>query len=244
MVVEAMEEFNKAFKELDSKSIPSDWELATEKFYKTDFLPKLSQNISGEPDYTTYQPISKSARYLQYHYITKNSYPVGKKDQLLDAKDKSNYSKIHAKYHEIFQNIVKKFGYYDFFLIDIKTRDVVYTVYKETDFGANLKQGVYGESNLADVVEAVQKNPDRRTVQIVDFKPYRPSYMAPAAFIAAPIYNGSKLVGVLAIQLPVDEINNVMTGNKNWKRDGLGETGETYMVGADLFMRSASRFLL
>ncbi|MFB8789206.1 MAG: adenylate/guanylate cyclase domain-containing protein [Potamolinea sp.] len=244
MVVEAMEEFNKAFKELDSKSIPSDWDLATEKFYKSDFLPKLSKSISGEPDYTTYQPISKSARYLQYHYLAKNSYPTGKKDQLLDAKDKSNYSKIHAKYHDNFQNLIKKFGYHDFFLIDIKTRDVVYTVYKETDFGANLKQGVYGESNLADVVEAVQKNPDRRTIQIVDFKPYRPSYMAPAAFIAAPIYNGSKLVGILAIQLPVDEINNVMTGNKNWKRDGLGETGETYMVGSDLLMRSASRFLI
>jgi class 3 adenylate cyclase len=244
MVIEAMEAFHKGFKELDSKSIPSDWELATEKFYKTDFLPKLSKNISGEADYTTYRPNSKSARYLQYHYIAKNPNPVGKKDQLLDAKDKSSYSKTHAKYHDIFSNLVKKFGYYDLFLIDIKTKNVVYTVYKEVDFGANLKQGVYGESNLADLVEAVQKNPDRRTIQIVDFQPYRPSYMAPAAFIGAPIYNGSNLIGVVAIQLPVDEINNVMTGNKNWPQNGLGETGETYMVGGDLLMRSASRFLI
>ena len=60
--------------------------------------------------------------------------------------------------------------------------------------------------------------------------------MASAAFSAAPIYNGSKLVSSIAIQLPVDEINNVMTGNKNWKRDGLGETGETSMMEGDLLI--------
>ncbi|MGB8700129.1 MAG: adenylate/guanylate cyclase domain-containing protein, partial [Thermosynechococcaceae cyanobacterium] len=65
-----------------------------------------------------------------------------------------------------------------------------------------------------------------------------------AAFIAAPIYNQSEFVGVLAVQLPVDEINNVMTGNRNWEQDGLGKSGETYLVGRDYLMRSVSRFLV
>ena len=34
-----------------------------------------------------------------------------------------------------------------------------------------------------------------------------------------------------------------MTGNKNWVKDGLGESGETYLVGSDHKMRSVSRFL-
>ncbi|MBD2292018.1 methyl-accepting chemotaxis protein [Anabaena sphaerica FACHB-251] len=68
--------------------------------------------------------------------------------------------------------------------------------------------------------------------------------MAPAAFVAAPIYNGENLVGILAIQLPIDQINRVLTSNKNWQNDGLGNTGETYMIGDDLFMRSNSRLLL
>jgi hypothetical protein len=46
----------------------------------------------------------------------------------------------------------------------------------------------------------------------------------------------------LAFQLPVDKINDVMTGNKNWKQNGLGDSGETYLVGSDYLMRSASRF--
>jgi class 3 adenylate cyclase len=35
-----------------------------------------------------------------------------------------------------------------------------------------------------------------------------------------------------------------MTGNRNWERDGLGKTGETYLVGQDYLMRSVSRFLV
>lgn len=34
-----------------------------------------------------------------------------------------------------------------------------------------------------------------------------------------------------------------MTGNRNWQKDGLGLSGETYLVGADHAMRSVSRFL-
>jgi len=77
----------------------------------------------------------------------------------------------------------------------------------------------------------------------LDFEAYSPSYDAPAAFIAAPIYENSELIGVLAFQLPVDEINNVMTGNRKWEADGLGKSGETYLVGRDFLMRSVSRFL-
>ena len=36
---------------------------------------------------------------------------------------------------------------------------------------------------------------------------------------------------MLALQLPTANINAVMTGNQDWDDDGLGETGETYLVG-------------
>lgn len=46
------------------------------------------------------------------------------------------------------------------------------------------------------------------------------------------------------IAVPADEINNVMTGNGEWESDGLGKSGETYLVGQDYLMRSVSRFLI
>lgn len=120
---------------------------------------------------------------------------------------------------------------------------VIYTAFKEADFTTNFTTGPYSQSNLAKVTAAVRQASMTDYVKSVDFDSYRPSYGAPAAFIAAPIFNKSEFIGVLAFQLPVDEINNVMTGNRNWKSDGLGTTGETYLVGPDYLMRSVSRFL-
>ncbi|MEL7224610.1 MAG: adenylate/guanylate cyclase domain-containing protein, partial [Cyanobacteria bacterium J06576_12] len=70
------------------------------------------------------------------------------------------------------------------------------------------------------------------------------SYGEPAAFMATPIYRGTELLGVMAIQVPFNEINAVMTGDGDWQEDGFGETGETFLVGADEKMRSDSRLLI
>jgi len=71
-----------------------------------------------------------------------------------------------------------------------------------------------------------------------------PSYGAPASFIASPIFEGSKKIGVAVFQMPTDIINQIMTGNSGWTADGLGKSGETYLVGDDYKMRSNSRFLI
>jgi methyl-accepting chemotaxis protein len=42
-------------------------------------------------------------------------------------------------------------------------------------------------------------------------------------------------VGILIFQFPIDRLNTIMK-----ERDGLGDTGETYLVGEDLLMRSDS----
>ena len=242
MVVAAMVELNKGFREIDKTFIPREWEEPMEKYYEEEFFSRLSKNVSGELAYGIYRPTGQAARYFQYHYIANNPHAVGEKDRLLDAGDGSNYSRFHAKYHTLFHNIIQKFGYYDLFLIDYKTGNIVYSVYKETDYATNLDSGPYRESGLAEAVRAVRENPEFRAVQLIDFQFYRPSYGAPAAFFAAPIYNGPHIVGILAAQLPVDRINDVMTGLQKWRQNGLGESGEIYLVGPDLLMRSVSRF--
>ena len=188
-------------------------------------------------------PDTSASSYLQYHYIADNPNPVGKKDALDQANDGSAYSQVHSRLHPTFRNIIQNFGYYDMFLINPQGT-IVYTVYKETDFTSNLTTGPYNESNLARLVASVRGSREQGYAQIVDFEAYGPSYGAPAAFIAAPIFDGSEFLGVLAVQVPVDEVNNVMTGNRNWQSDGLGESGETYLVGEDYLMRSVSRFLV
>lgn len=181
MVVSAMVDFNSAYKELQNQVIPLTWLKKIEAYYAKEFFPRLSKAIQGEQVIANYRPITQAGQYLQYHYIANNSFPVGEKEKLTDAQDGSSYTKIHSKYHSIFRNIIQKFGYYDLFLIDFNTGEIVYSVYKETDYVTSLDRGPYRRSNLAAVVEAVRDNPGQGFVQVVDFKAYAPSYAAPAA---------------------------------------------------------------
>ncbi|MCG9892327.1 MAG: adenylate/guanylate cyclase domain-containing protein [Thermosynechococcaceae cyanobacterium MS004] len=242
-IVAAMEEFDAAYRGLSNVKVPTEADPAIAAYYRTEFLPRLAKTESGSPVLESYLPQSAASRYLQYEYIARNPNPVGKKHLLNAAKDGSAYSRIHGRYHPIFRKIIEKFGYYDMFLINPQGT-IVYTVFKETDFTSNLSTGPYKPTNLARLVNQVQQAKEKNYSQIIDFEGYGPSYGAPAAFIAAPIFKGSKLMGVLAFQMPVDEINKVMTDNQQWKRSGLGKTGETYLVGRDYLMRSISRFLV
>jgi class 3 adenylate cyclase len=242
-IVAAMGEFTQAYRKLQTEKIPPTFDKKINYYYDKEFLTRLVKTQEGSPVLQSYTPKVIASRYLQYYYIAANPNPVGKKQLLSNPKDGSEYSQVHNRYHPIFRNIIQKFGYYDMFLIDLQGT-IVYTVFKETDFTSNLQQGPYKDSNLAKLNAIVQNAKERDYSKIVDFEAYSPSYGAPAAFIAAPIFNKSELIGVLAFQMPVDEINNVMTGNRKWKQDGLGESGETYLVGQDFLMRSVSRFLV
>lgn len=243
-IVEAVKDFKVAYRELNERSLPIDWNDRLKEFYTQQFLPRLERNTEGKPLLYSYLPQNTAARYLQYQYLVNNTNPAGEREFLDKASDGSNYSEIHARIQPIYRNFVEKFNYYDLFLIDAQTGDILYTVEKETDFGTNLYSGSYASSSLADVVRQASRGRNPDFVAISDFEPYRASYGIPAAFVASPIFDDSQLIGVLAFQLSIDEIDRIMTGNENWGQNGLGETGETYLVGADYGMRSISRFLI
>jgi signal transduction histidine kinase/DNA-binding response OmpR family regulator len=243
MVVQAMGELGESFRKLHASDVTADQTAAVRSYYEDQFRPRLGVQRPGLESIEEFLPDDAAASYLQHKYLAANPHALGKKDALDVADDGSDYSAAHHKYHQIMRNFLKKFGYYDLFLIDTEGH-VVYTVFKETDFATNLLTGPYRESNLAKAFNAVRNAPKGDTVKLVDFAHYAPSYDAPASFIACPIDDGGKRIGVLAFQMPVGEIDRVMTGDRSWRSDGLGESGETYLVGPDYKMRSISRFIL
>ncbi len=134
-------------------------------------------------------------------------------------------------------------GYYDVFLVN-PVGDIVYTVKREMDFGSNLLEGPYRSSNIATVFVAAAGSRERQFARFVDFEPYEPSGRAPASFVASPVYDADRMVAVLIFQISINDINAVMTEDSNWLREGLGESGETYIVGTDYRMRNDSRFFI
>ena len=179
--------------------------------------------------------ISEDGIALQHSYIANNSNPLGNKHKLDTADTETNYGKLHAKYHPVLRNFLERFGYYDIFLVDAKTGNVVYTVFKELDFATNLTSGAYSSTNIGDAYRQALACTTPGKTFLVDFASYYPSYEAPASFIAAPIFDGSEKIGVAIFQMPVDKINLLMGA-----RDGMGKTGESYIVGSDNLPRSNS----
>ncbi len=174
---------------------------------------------------------------LQDLYINNNSFPTGEKDKLMAAKDGSTYSDIHGQYHPWLRKLLIERGYYDIFLFDTKG-NLVYTVFKELDYATNLVNGKYADSGLGKVYRAALKS-KHDEITFEDFEPYAPSHGAPASFIATPIFDeaGQSVLGVIAFQMPIARINTVMQ-----RSEGMGETGETYIVGTDHLMRNDSKF--
>jgi methyl-accepting chemotaxis protein len=156
------------------------------------------------------------------------------KPKLSDVGDNSIYSRVHAQYHEVFSAYLEAYGYYDFFLVEPVNGDILYSSFKEDDFATSLRSGVYASTNIADSFIHALDGTSQAILQ--DFKYYEPS-KEPAAFIAAPLKTDGTLTGVLVLQLPLDKINAMMQ-----ERTGMGESGESYLVGADKLMRSDSRF--
>ncbi|WP_244304446.1 methyl-accepting chemotaxis protein [Roseibium aestuarii] len=172
---------------------------------------------------------------VRQNYISENPYPKGEKQKLDRAQADTIYNTVHGDHHPWFRKLLESKGYYDIFLITPEG-DVVYTVFKEEDFGTNLKTGPWKTSDLARAFsEASGKAAG--SVTFLDFAPYAPSNGEPASFIATPIYQGETLLGVLAFQMPIGRINEIMQSTL-----GMGDTGETYLVGEDRLMRSDSRF--
>jgi len=242
-VVEATKSFKNGFAKINDKAATVDCRDSLSLFYE-EYLHKVAANLDVNFDTDMYYPTSAAACYLQYEYIVRNPHPLGEKNNLVTAQDETNYSEVHRKHHKYFNNLIKEMGFYDIFLVDLDSGDIIYSAYKEADFATNLYSGPYSQSNFATLVKKLNANRDLKSATMVDFKNYRPSYGAPASFMGIPLRDGSETVGALVVQIPVNQINEVMTSNYNWESSGLGASGETYLVGEDFLMRSISRFYL
>ena len=149
------------------------------------------------------------------------------------------------KYDKEFLKYVNKKEYYDIFLIDIKTNNIIYTVAKESDFKTNIEQGKYKNTNLAKIYKSIKNSKDNNDIDIIDFQHYNPSGGQPASFIATKVKNkNNEVSAIIVIQIPINKINNIMTGNQNWENEGFGKTGEAYLISQDCSMRNDSRFFI
>ena len=241
MVVEAMHGFRDAVDELDRTKVPDDVRNRVESWYDAHFIPMIRRQLGAEAQVKDFLPTGSAPYFLQDRYIIANPNRTGQRRALADAGDGSAYSRLHARYHPILRRAAATLNLYDLMMIDPRNGRIIYSVTKETDFASSIMAAPYSHSNLAVVAAQCSESADSSKTCLGDFDDYLPADGAPAAFMAAPLVEGGVVIGVLVARLSITELDNIVTGGRQWGREGFGTTGEAYLVGPDVLIRSAPR---
>jgi class 3 adenylate cyclase len=239
MFIEGLRDFNRAYAGMKISTDP-DQRANVLRFYRDVFLPNVQTYMSLPRPEADYFPETAIAYLLQDRYVVPQ--PGTDNGSEADVTEPSDlYSRVHAKYDGPIRKLARQFGYDDLLLIELTNLQIVYSVAKNPDFGTSLKTGPYRETPLANIVRQAAATPDRDAVFTADFTRYEPARGKAAAFVATPIFDGPTRIGVFALQLSTVEIDRAISGNRGWRKDGLGETGDVEVVGADHLLRSTAR---
>ena len=233
MVVDAMRDLGGGFETFRRDNAISDNAITQMRrdlrgYYAGDFGGEFGRRNDGRvlPTDQYLSRLDADSVALQYHYIRQNVHPIGSKQLLDRASDRSKYSGTHADVHPIIRNYLDRFGYDDILLIDSESGDIIYSVDKAIDFSTSLNDGAVAQTNMGRAFREANQAGSKGAVVIADFEPYWPSYMAQTAFMATPIFDGSTKIGVALFRFPVDRLDAIVG-----ERSGLGEMGEVFLVG-------------
>ncbi len=249
MIIDAMYDFKHGFSSYEADISERDetyFQHAKDdvaSFYRDTFGPVYQ---AKNPDAGRFLPelqrgLDRTGTLLQHSYLVMNAHQIGEKDLMRSAGDGSFYDNAHSLYHPIMRHYQQLFGFYDIYLVDADSRQVLYSVNKRADFAASLQSATYLDSPLANVVDVALAKDKPDEVAFTDFTPYTADFNAPGAFIAVNVIAEGDKLGVLVFQMPTDRINEVLNYHQQWQDAGLGDSGETFLVGRDHKMRSVSR---
>ncbi len=160
---------------------------------------------------------------IQARYITGNPNPPGERMQLDTAK-KDAFDRAHRQNHPFFRSHMLSGGYADILLLD-PDGNVIYSVAKQTDLGANLRAGSARESGLASAFEEAMKSDATKPAVMTGFSAYAEVEGEPSAFVAAPVFMSDQIIGVIAYRIRPDHLATLFSN-----QTGLGQNGEALLV--------------
>jgi CheY-like chemotaxis protein/HAMP domain-containing protein/putative methionine-R-sulfoxide reductase with GAF domain len=163
----------------------------------------------------------------------KSAYKENDSD-FLKLKNSPSYQQLTSRHRDEFKNISRRDGYYDIYFID-NEGNVLFSLREESDLGKNL---FTSELNHTRFAQACRLAIDLKQIRFSDLERYGPSVNILSGFFAQPV-SGSEgqVVGVIALQVNMERFNNIIHQSA-----GYGETGQAYLIGQDLKLRSPLRF--
>ncbi len=125
-------------------------------------------------------------------------------------------------------------NFYDFLFIDSKG-NVLFSTKEESDLGTNIFQGKKRDTRLS---RTVKKSLAEHRMLFSDLERYAPSMgIISGFFVQAVTDQKGKVIGVFALQITMQTINGMIQ-----QEAGYGKTGQAFLIGSDLYLRSSMRF--
>lgn len=131
-------------------------------------------------------------------------------------------SEAFIRYASIARGFVESTEYTDYYIVE-PGGHCVFSAGGGADWNTNLVDGPHRDTGLG---RAVRRVLDGEARVIEDFAPHPPAGGRTAAFLAAPILRGGTPMGVVAMQVSLGRIQDIVAN-----RAGLGRTGESFLVG-------------
>jgi methyl-accepting chemotaxis protein len=246
-IIKATKQLRFSFYNYESSDVVTEQKSSVSNYYDNVFLSEYQKlNPNKKPELASLvNQLSSNALALQHEYIAKNKYPFYEKYKLQSDGQFNAYASAHQNIHQELSVFTEQFGFEDVYVVDAKKGDIMYSVNKNIDYAVSLNQGYFADTDLGRAFkEALKITPDQvDTVYLSDFSFYMPSFDKPELFISKPIYEGEKISGVLIFKLSSTKMNQIITYRSDWRKNGLGQTGQTFLVANDRLMRSNSRVL-
>lgn len=149
-------------------------------------------------------------------------------------KNSAEYTRLTQKHQDEFKNISRRSGYHDIYFID-KEGNILFSIKQEADLGQNLFTSELNQTRFA---LACRQALDNNKITFSDLERYKPSLNMLSGFFAQPLLNQqNEIIGLIALQINTERFNRIIHQSA-----GYGETGQAYLIGQDLMLRSPLRF--
>lgn len=203
-----------------------------EAFYEERFTREYGDDRAARsrPLHECIAEIDGETLALQYAFFLDNP-PV----KAAQANISTRYGAWQSEFGNQFQIAREQLGFFDVFLVEAETGEIIFSTVQRLDFGTSLRDGPFADTNAGEAFRRAAEAEEPGQLFFTDFELYFPTYDTPACFIAAPIMAEGRKLGVIVMQLTIEHINQIMAD-----RAGLGETGEMLLIGPDRLLRSDS----
>ena len=183
----------------------------------TEYLSKLFENAYS---------VKADSAMIDFFHLKRKYYKLKRTFQPpIELTQKIDELKMNIRDHYLWNYL----QFYDILFVD-REGDIFYTIKQQADYHKNIFQGSFANTALS---INLKNHPNEA---FVDYQYYEVSG-EPSAFVIIPIEDKGTHTGWIVFQCAINKINNIFS-----QGDGLGATGEVFLVNKQHYMITDSRF--